>query len=120
MFIVRADNPAVAYQITEPQVTDSEGNLISGEDLSYEVTSTDSAVVAVEQDAENELRGLVSFGGPGLASINAVVKDSTGDILGSFGAQFTVTVGDPAAIVGGSIAFEGLEEAPEPEPQPES
>jgi hypothetical protein len=104
MFIVQADNPAVGYSISFV-VTDSEGNVVPTPPVTVEVTSTDTAVVAVDTAAAQ-----ISFGSPGVASINVAVKDADGTLLGSFGAQFTVTVGDPSTIVGGTIAFEGLTE----------
>jgi len=106
MFIVKDDNPDVAYSITAPSVTDAEGNPIPDASLTYEVTSSDDTVVAITP-ADPPTTGSVHFGNPGQAAINVNVK--SGDaLLGAFGAQFTVTVGDPAAITGGSISFEGL------------
>lgn len=112
MFIVKADNPAVGYSLSY-SVTDSEGNALPNEETTAEVTSTDEAVVSVDSAS-----GQISFGSPGVASVNVQVKDAdNGNLLGSFGALFTVTAGDPAAIAGGSIAFDGLTEAPaEPAP----
>jgi len=45
------------------------------------------------------------------SNINVTVSLLDGTVVGSFGAQFTVTAGDPKAITGGSIAFEGLIES---------
>jgi hypothetical protein len=56
------------------------------------------------------LTGVVHFGAPGIASLNVQVS-SGGNLLGSFGAQFTVTAGDVSAITGGTIQFEGLTES---------
>ncbi|MCP9496677.1 MAG: hypothetical protein MSG64_19750 [Pyrinomonadaceae bacterium MAG19_C2-C3] len=110
MYVVPADQPAVNYQLAYT-ATDSEGNVITDAETRVEVASSDEAVVAVSQtDAKS---GSISFGSPGLANLNATVKTKDGTLLGSFGAQFTVTAGDVAAISGGSISFEGLTEAPE-------
>ncbi len=109
MFIVKDDHADVAYSITPPDATDAEGNPIPGAALSFEVSSSDDAVVSITPGAD-PASGSVHFGSPGQAAINVNVK--TGDtLLGAFGAQFTVTVGDPAAIAGGSIAFDGLIES---------
>lgn len=109
MFIVKDDNPDVKYSITPPEATDSEGNVIAGAALDFEITTTDSTVVQVTPDADPKT-GTVHFGAPGQASLNVNVK--SGDtLLGAFGAQFTVTTGDVAAIAGGAIQFEGLTES---------
>lgn len=117
MFIVKADNPDVGYTITPPSVTDSEGNPVSVGDLTFEVSSDNPGAVALTPDPADQLHGSAHFGSPNadgspaMANINVAVKaTATGTLLGSFGAQFTVTTGDPAAIVGGSITFEGLTE----------
>ncbi len=109
MFIVADDNPDVSYSITPPEATDSEGNVIPGATLVYDVTSSEPTVVAITPNAD-PTTGSVHFGNPGQAAININVS-SGGTLLGAFGAQFTVTVGDVAAITGGSIGFNGLVEA---------
>jgi len=110
MFIVKDDNPDVAYSITAPAATDAEGNAIPDAELSYEVSSSDDSVVQITPNPDDAKTGTVHFGNPGQASLNVNVK--TGDVLlGAFGAQFTVTVGDPAAISGGSIGFDSLTES---------
>lgn len=108
MYIVKNDNPDVGYTLTY-SVTDSEGNVLPNEETVAEVVSDNPDAVSVDPAS-----GTVHFGNPGLANLNATIKDAdTGNLLGSFGAQFTVTTGDPAAISGGTIAFEGLTEAEE-------
>lgn len=109
MFIVKDNNADVGYSITPPTVTDAEGNAVDAGTLTFEVTSTDSNVVAITPT--DQLTGSAHFGAPGVASVNVQVKNAAGDVLGSFGAQFTVTAGDPAAIVGGTISFDGLTES---------
>lgn len=111
MFIVKDDNPDVGYQITPPTVTDAEGQPVDAGTLVYSVSSTDPAVVAVV--AADQVTGTVHFGSPGVASVNVLVQNAAGNVLGSFAANFTVTSGDAAAIVGGSIIFDGLVEAPQ-------
>lgn len=108
MYIVKADNPDVGYVITPPTVTDSEGNPVPVDSLVYETVSDNPDVLTV--NTVDPLTGTVHFGAPGVANINVQVKDVDGDLLGSFGAQFTLTAGDPATIVGGAITFEGLTE----------
>lgn len=108
MYIVKADNPDVGYALSY-SVTDSEGNDVPVEETSVEIVSDNPSVVSV--DSENST---VHFGSPGLANVNVTVRDADSpdaEPLGSFGAQFTVTAGDPAAISGGSITFDGLTEA---------
>lgn len=114
MYIVKADNPEVGFTVAF-DTTDSEGNQVPEDSLTVEVVSDNSDAVDVSYDADSE-SGTVTFGSPGMANINAMVKTSDGTLLGSFGAQFTVTVGDPAAISGGTISFDGLQEAAEPAP----
>lgn len=113
MFIIKADNPDVNYSLSF-QATDSEGNPVAAEDLDVSVTSDNETAVSVAPATSTG--GTVHFGAPGFANLNAVVKNKAGTLLGSFGAQFTVTSGDPSAITGGQFAFEGLTEAPAPEP----
>lgn len=118
MYIVKADNPAVGFEIMF-DTFDSEGNQVPEDSLDIEVVSDNEDAVAVEFD-ESAQSGTVSFGNPGLANMNVTVKDANGELLGSFGAQFTVTVGDPASISGGDIVFDGLEEAEAPAPTEEA
>ncbi len=115
MFVVKADNPSVNYSLSYT-ATDSEGNAVADADLDTEVVSSDTSVVSVSQTDNKS--GVVSFGSPGLASLNATVKKKDGTLLGSFGAQFTVTTGDVAAISGGAITFESLSESPVSEQPP--
>ncbi len=112
MFIVKDDNPDVAYSVGSPVVTDAEGHALDPQPaLTFTVTSDNPDAVAITPvDPSNPIAGLVHFGAPGLANVN--VTASAGDALvGSFGAQFTVTTGDPASISGGTISFDGLTEA---------
>jgi hypothetical protein len=110
MFIVKATNEDVGYSIVKPTVTDAEGDPIPDASLTFEAVSDNPDVVALTASADDPLAGTVHFGAPGLANINVTVK--SGDLLlGSFGAQFTITVGDPAAITGGGITFAGLTES---------
>lgn len=116
MFVVKADHGDTNYQISAT-VTDSEGNEVESTDVDWEVLSDNESCVSIIPDDDSDpTTGKVHFGSPGLANLNITAK-SNGVILGSFGAQFTVTAGDPAAITGATIAFEGIEEAPEPEPE---
>lgn len=108
MYIVKADNPDVGFNIAF-DATDSEGNFVPEDNLTVDVTSDNEDAVSVSAD-DSGLAGTIHFGNPGLANLNVTVKNGE-DMLGSFGAQFTVTVGDPAAIAGGTISFDGLEEA---------
>jgi len=110
MFIVKDDHLDVPYTIAPAEALDAEGNVIADADLIYAVTSDNPAVVEVTPNPEDAKNGNVRFGSPGLANINVTV--SFGEtLLGSFGAQFTVTTGDPASISGGSISFDGLTES---------
>jgi hypothetical protein len=113
MYIVKDDNPDVGYTVVPGVVKDSEGNVIPDAKINVEVSSDNSDAVALTPtDPANPLVGVAHFGNPGVANINVVAKLDDGTILGSFGAQFTVTLGNPAAIAGGTISFEGLTEAP--------
>ncbi len=117
VFIVKDDNPDVRYELSPTVVKDAEGNVIPGAVATVEVTSTDPAVVQVTPDADPSTGGTLHFGNPGVASLNAQASFG-GLVLASKGAQFTVTVGDPASIAGGDISIPGLTEATEPAPAP--
>lgn len=110
VFILKDDNPDVGYSITAPEARDSEGNVIPDANLSYEVSSSDDAIVSISPSPDDPKSGTVHFGAPGQAAVNVNVKSGE-TLLGAFGAQFTITTGDPAAIAGGSIAFDGLTES---------
>lgn len=111
MFIVKADHPDVPFTINPPSVVDSEGNPVDPGTLRYAITTDNAEVVSLTLNPDG-VSGTAHFGAPGLANVNVTVEPADGGaMLGSFGAQFTVTAGDPAAIVGGSITFDGLTEA---------
>lgn len=113
-FIVKADNPTVGFSVGLGDVTDSEGNPTDGSGLGVEIVSTDEVVVKVNKDADGK-SGTVEFGSPGVASVQITVTDKKGTVIGSGGAGFTVTAGDPAAISAVNVSFDGLqptEEAP--------
>lgn len=117
MFVLKADHEDVPFTI-EGEVTDSEGNVIDNADIDWAAESSNPSVVAINVDSdEDDTTGSIHIGSPGIASVNVVGKYN-GAILANFGAQFTVVAGDPAAITGGKIVFEGIEEIPE-EPTPE-
>lgn len=108
-FVVKDDNPDVAYSLALGEVTDAEGNPIPTPALSVSVTSDNSDVVTVTPDAD-PATGTVHFGNPGNATITANVS-SGGNLLGSGVAGFVVTVGDPAAITSVALSFDGLTES---------
>lgn len=110
MYIVKADNPDVGFSLSFT-ATDSEGNIVPDANLSVSVDSDNSDAVSITPDGTGRA-GTVTFGNPGLANVNVTVEDTSGNLIGSFGAQFTVTVGDPAAISGGTLVFGGLTEIP--------
>lgn len=109
LIIVKDDNPSVGYSISGVEAKDAEGNVIPDAQLTYEVTSTDDSVVSIAPT--DDKTGTVSFGNPGIATVNVQVS-TNGTLLGSFAQPFTVTTGDPASISGGSIAFDGLTDQP--------
>lgn len=109
MFVVKDDHEPVNFSLTLGDVTDAEGNVIQDANLEVAVESSDTSVLSVDFNAFDR-KGVVSFGSPGVASLTA--KVTSGDkILGSGAADFTVTVGDPAAISNVALAFDGLTEA---------
>lgn len=112
MIIVKDNQPDTGFAISGVTATDAEGHAIPDAKLTYLVDSTDPAVVAVTPDPTDSTKGTVTFGGPGIATINVQVDNESGVLLGSFAQSFTVTEGDPAAIAGGSIAFDGLTDTP--------
>lgn len=106
-YIVKDDQPDVPYSVTLGEVTDAEGNVIADpQGLSVEVVSSDPSVV--ELTPADDKRGSAHFGNPGQATVTANVKNEAGDILATGSANFTVTTGDPAAISGVEVGFEGL------------
>lgn len=116
VFKVANDHQDEPYSIEIGGVTDAEGEpLPDAKGLTVEVTSSDDAVVAPNFDPATN-SGIAHFGKSGVASLNAVVKNAKGDILGSGAADFTVTTGDPAAVSDVKLAFSGLTEEPPAEP----
>jgi hypothetical protein len=108
MFVVKDDHEAVNFFINLGDVTDAEGNVVTDANLEVAVESSDSGVLSVDFNAFDR-KGVVSFGSPGVASLTA--KVTSGDkLLGSGAADFTVTVGDPAAISNVALSFDGLTE----------
>lgn len=112
MYIVKNDNPAVEFTIEAPIVTDAEGEEVGAQDMVFNTSSTDPAVVQVNMpDPTDMLHGNISFGHSGPATVNVqVLHRANGTLLGAFAAVFQVTTGDPASIVGGKITFAGLTE----------
>lgn len=117
VFKVANDHQDEPYSIAIGGVTDAEGEALPDtKGLTVEVTSSDEAVVAANFDPSTN-SGVAHFGKSGVASLNASVKNASGEILGSGAADFTVTTGDPAAVSDVKIAFSGItEEAPEEPP----
>jgi hypothetical protein len=109
MYIVKDDNPDVGYAISF-EVTDSEGIPVPVGDVNVAVVSSDETVVSLIEDENDPNVGTAHFGAPGNAGVTVTVSLQDGTIVGSFGAQFTVTTGDAAAISGGKITFSGLTE----------
>lgn len=112
MFVVKNDHAAEPFSIVTGDVTDSEGNIIPDAQVDVEVLSSNEDAVSVTFDPTAK-SGEVSFVNAGLASVTAEVS-SKGKLLGSGAVDFTVTLGDPAAITSVGINFPGLEEAPPP------
>lgn len=116
VFKVANDHQDEPYSISIGNVTDAEGETLPDtRGLTVEVTSSDEAVVAAGFDPATN-SGVAHFGSSGVASLNAVVKNAKGDILGSGAADFTVTTGDPAAVSDVKIAFSGITEETEEPP----
>ena len=117
MFIVKADNPDVGYAISKGTVTDSEGHVITDPDVLAQVqtefVSDHPEVVAVipNDPADVAAGGFVRFGDPGDANLTVNVKLADGTLLGTGGAQFKITVGDPAAVDAVGVTFDGLIES---------
>lgn len=109
-FVVKDDHADVPFSLSLGAVTDAEGNVIPDAQVDTSVESDNPAAVSVTYDPATK-SGVASFGSPGSATVRANVN-SAGVLLGTGTAGFTVTTGDPAAIAGVDLAFEGLEEAP--------
>ena len=109
MFVVKDDETDKNFSVVTGDVTDAEGNVIPAAAVELAVVSTDDSVVGVTFDPATK-SGSVHFGKPGTATITATAS-SGGKLLGSGAADFTVTVGDPAAISSVGLNFDGLTEA---------
>lgn len=107
VIVVKDTNPDVAYDISGVVAEDAEGNVIPDAQLTYEVVSDNPSVVEITPN-DPPTTGNTHFGAPGQANVNVNVKNANGDLLGALGAQFTVTVGDPSQIAGGTIKFGDL------------
>jgi hypothetical protein len=111
MYIVKDDNPDVGYTVDLGDVTDAEGNVIPDEQVDVAVESDNSDAVSVSPAADDPNSGIISFGAPGAATITVSATDrNSGKLLATGSASFTVTTGDPAAISGLDISFDGLTE----------
>ena len=108
MFVVKDDETDKNFSVATGDVTDAEGNVIAEAAVELAVASTDETVVGVTFDPSTK-SGSVHFGNPGTATITATAS-SGGKLLGSGAADFTVTVGDPAAISNVGLSFDGLTE----------
>lgn len=114
MYIVKDNQVDVPFAISFV-ITDAEGSPVPQPDVAVAVVSDNPSAVAVIPGAD-QLSGTVHFGSPNPdgspanANITVTVSLKDGTVVGSFGAQFTVTAGDPAAIAGGTIVFTGLTE----------
>lgn len=130
MIIVKDDNPDVRYAVGGFTVTDAEGSPVPGAQVTVKVESDNPSAVAVTEDASpapGSGSGSVKFGSPNAdgspsqATVTAKVMFQD-KVVGLFTETFGVTAGDPAAIVGGSMTFDGLppaEDSPAPsEPTP--
>lgn len=114
MYIVKNDNPDVDFEIEAPVVTDAEAEEVAAQDMIFNTSSTDPAVIQVNiPDPNDTLHGNIHVGRSGPATVNVqVLHKTTGALLGAFAAVFQVTTGDPASIVGGKIIFKDLTEVP--------
>lgn len=118
MYVLKDDNPDVGFQINPPTVVDSEGHPVPGaQPTTAGLVSDNPDVVSVVADPGGDvLKGTIHIGGPNpdgtpaLCNLTAKFQDAGGTDIGSLGAQFEVTTGDAAQIVGGSLVFEGLTE----------
>jgi hypothetical protein len=115
MYIVKDSQVDVPFQISF-QVVDGKGDPVPSTAVNVATVSDNPSAVKIVPGAD-QLSGTVSFGAPNpdgspaLANITVTISLPDGTVVGSFGAQFTVTAGDPKAIVGGKIVFTGLTES---------
>jgi hypothetical protein len=121
MIVVKDTQVPVKYTITPPTVLDARGNPVPGAQLVYKVAADPAAVVAIVPDATDPLSGMAGpfndnpDGTPATCGVTVGVFLADGvTMVGSFGKQFTVTAGDPAAIQGGDLVFDGLADAEQP------
>ena len=104
-------NPTLKASLIQFESAKTQLDAVAKQCMLIKVTDSDSSVVAGNFDPSTN-SGVAHFGKSGVASLNAVVKNAKGDILGSGAADFTVTTGDPAAVSDVKIAFSGLSEEP--------
>lgn len=110
MYIVKNDQVDVPFSVSA-SVVDAEGEPVDAGALRFDIQTSDPDVVLLGVNADG-VSGTAHFGHSGQAAVTVnVTSVATGQLLGTFGAQFTVTTGDPAAIAGGTIVFEGLSES---------
>jgi hypothetical protein len=125
MIIVKNTHPDVRYSVGGFTVVDAEESPVPGAVVHVTVESDNPTAVAITPDADpapGSAGGSAHFGSPNPdgspAQATVTAKVMFGDkVVGLFTETFGVTAGDPEAIVGGTMAFEGLtpvEESPEP------
>jgi len=120
MIIVKDTNPDVRYAVGGFTVVDAEGSTVPGAVVDVTVESDNPSAVAVTPDAPTpgSAAGSVKFGSPNpdgspsQATVTAKVMLGA-KVVGLFTETFAVTAGDPEAIVGGAMTFEGLTPAVE-------
>ena len=119
MYIVKDTQPDTKFTLSGLVITDAEGQPLPDLNFTPKIVSDNPDAIAIIMDEPNpeapkgSASGSIHVGAPGTANINvsAVLEDGT-ELPAPTGAQFFVTVGDPAAAGGGTLAFEGLTEAP--------
>lgn len=125
MIIVKDTNPDVRYSVGGFTIVDAEQSPVPGAVVNVVVESDNPSAVAITPDADpapGTAAGSAKFGSPNpdgspsQATVTAKVMFGT-KVVGLFTETFGVTAGDPEAIVGGTMTFEGLtpvEESPAP------
>jgi hypothetical protein len=95
-----------AYVLPVVTLNDKEGNSITT-DLEETFTSTDDTVIKINPGADFQ-HGTLTFGKPGVATVNHVLKHKGSPVF-SESANFTLTTGTPGeAVKVGTMDFPGL------------
>jgi len=115
MYIVNADHAPVNYRVENVEVRDAEGNLVPAAELTYVHKSNNETAVVVTPNPTNPAAASATIGVPkadgsiNIATVSVEIL-SGAKLLGVRSATIGLVPGEPSAISGGDLVFEGLTE----------